>query len=96
MREDQIATSLPYKVVKGVVIWYNMDNKACREGHYNKNKGEQDLASAIEIKKKNRRNVFQIIYDERKISKSEIAKRDVYKRQHISFLQNLILKESVP
>lgn len=75
MREDQIATSLPYKVVKGVVIWYNMDNKACREGHYNKNKGEQDLASAIEIKKKNRRNVFQIIYDERKISKSEIAKR---------------------
>ena len=33
------------------------------------------LASAIEIKKKNRRNVFQIIYDEKKISKSEIARR---------------------
>lgn len=33
------------------------------------------MASAIEIKKKNRRNVFQIIYDEKKISKSEIARR---------------------
>lgn len=33
------------------------------------------MASAIEIKQKNRKNVFRIIYEGKKISKSEIAKR---------------------
>lgn len=33
------------------------------------------MASAMEIKQKNRKNVLRIIYEEKKISKAEISKR---------------------
>ena len=33
------------------------------------------MASAIEIKQKNRKNVLRVIYEEKKISKAEISKR---------------------
>ena len=44
------------------------------------------MASAMEIKQKNRKNVLRVIYDEKKISKAERSKRlilqeDVRQRQ---------------
>lgn len=67
------------KLVDTYVIWYN-NIYTCVEGQKSiilseENKEKKNLASAMEIKQKNRKNVLRVIYDEKKISKAEISKR---------------------
>lgn len=66
------------------------------------------MASAMEIKQKNRKNVLRVIYDEKKISKAEISKRlglsmptiaqnlsELFDKELICIMVHLILQEDV-